>query len=749
MFGLLALCPASVVMAVDLSVASIEITQGLQTATGGLPLIARNATMVRVKIALVGPAQPGVDALLRIYSNGIEIPESPVYSSNGPITAPVVPLSNNIDDTINFLCLPPEGADIDFVVTVNAFNTVVESDYTNNTLSVLDKAFLCRRMAEIAYVPVNYTPGGGLPNAAMIEPGSGDTFLRAIYKTGDWNYHRSPLPTYTHTQDIIVSNILLLNMMNDIRQNQIPAAGFTRPDFVFGWLPGNPFTGNGQAISTPGGAAFGNTDPLRFQRTFAHEIGHCWGQPHNQVSISVVGFDIERQLRDPLGIAAVMPATKRDVMVAGLNTPDAWVASITYLDAIDDARSACAAFDGGGGGGGDGNGDGGGGPANDSGGVLRIAGTHDHVLHQVRLEPTMEQDGVDVTEDNARGNVLVESFAADGVRLHAVRVDTLGCRESCGQAGHLHRETSLFVNLPRVVGGRETARVLVRDVGDGRDGRKMRDGHAVKSLAQLVRSAHAPEITNFAVTPAHPGDISSTTLVGRMRVDWSARDADGDPVVADLLYSPDGANAWFPVVLGVQIGANPGAGTDTFEFESAQLPASRGAHGQFAMRASDGMNNTRRRSGSFAFGQSAPPDVHVISPNETDSVPDGATVILHGSAWDIDDQLLPEASVTWTSSRDGAIGTGRLLARRNLSVGTHIITVRGTDSGGLWAERSVTITVTPRVYNNANLDGIGVVNAFDLMIMLSTWGQGGVADIDLNGVVSSPDLAELVQRWGY
>ena len=242
-----------------------------------------------------------------------------------------------------------------------------------------------------------------------------------------------------------------------------------------------------------------------------------------------------------------------------------------------------------------------------------------------------------------------------------------------------------------------------------------------------------------------------------MRVDWSARDADGDPVVADLLYSPDGANAWFPVVLGVQLGANPGvqlganpgAGTDTFEFESAQLPASRGAHGQFAMRASDGMNNTRRRSGSFAFGQSAPPDVHVISPNETDSVPDGATVILHGSAWDIDDQLLPEASVTWTSSRDGAIGTGRLLARRNLSVGTHIITVRGTDSGGLWAERSVTITVTPRVYNNANLDGIGVVNAFDLMIMLSTWGQTGVADIDLNGVVSSSDLAELLQRWGY
>ena len=35
---------------VDLSVASIEVSQGLQTTTNSLPFVARNATSVRVKV---------------------------------------------------------------------------------------------------------------------------------------------------------------------------------------------------------------------------------------------------------------------------------------------------------------------------------------------------------------------------------------------------------------------------------------------------------------------------------------------------------------------------------------------------------------------------------------------------------------------------------------------------------------------------------------------------------------------------
>ena len=117
-------------------------------------------------------------------------------------------------------------------------------------------------------------------------------------------------------------------------------------------------------------------------------------------------------------------------------------------------------------------------------------------------------------------------------------------------------------------------------------------------------------------------------------------------------------------------------------------------------------------------------------------------------AADIDEQLIPDAQVTWTSSRDGPIGSGRLLSRRNLTSGTHVLTVRGTDSGGLFAERSVTITVQPRIYNNGNIDGEGVVGSTDIVSLLSDWGLTGLGDMDLDGVVGASDIANLLQRWG-
>ena len=86
--------------------------------------------------------------------------------------------------------------------------------------------------------------------------------------------------------------------------------------------------------------------------------------------------------------------------------------------------------------------------------------------------------------------------------------------------------------------------------------------------------------------------------------------------------------------------------------------------------------------------------------------------------------------------------------RRNLSVGTHVLTCRGVDSSGLASERSVTIQITPRVFNNANIDGDGVVTAADLVILLSEWGGTGIGDLDLDGVVGPRDVAQMLQRWG-
>ncbi|MFM7052648.1 MAG: hypothetical protein ACKOYN_11040 [Planctomycetota bacterium] len=723
-------CGAS---AVDLSVSSIEVTQGWQNSANTTALVAGNATAVRVKVSLNGQttAQPGVDALLRVYSNGVEIAGSPVYSTNGPITAPVAPNSANLNDTLNFSFVPPVSSDIDLVVVVNPFRTVAETSFANNQFTLSNRVFLCRKFMELAYVPINYTLGGGLPTASLLEPGNGDNFLRGIYKTGDWNYHRSPFGNLTWSSDVNTTATTLLNTLNDIRQNQIPAAGFTRPEFIYGWLPGNPYSGNGVAIGIPGAAAFGNTQQSKYQRTFAHEVGHLWGLVHNTTTIGAVGFDVEHHLKDPLNIAQVMPTARNDIMVAGLDTVQAWVNQASYLDAINDARSACAGLDG--------ESDTGGG-ANDAArtdrGVpaLRLSGTHDHVLRRVGLQPSFELASGVVSDDNPAGNVEVAAYAADGALLHRVRVDTRSCRESCAGDGHLHRATSLYAVLPLEPQGRRIARVAVREAGTGRP------------LAAVVRSASSPVVASATVeTVADDGSTAPLPLGGAIggmaNIRWSATDADGDAMTANLLYSPDGGNAWIPVGLSDAGGM--------FALDARDLPGSGAGLGRLRLRVSDGFNTTDHEfGGAMSFMGASVPFVHLISPNNATAFPQGAAVILHGSAWDLDDQLLPEASVTWTSSRDGPIGTGRLRTIRSLSVGTHVITVRGTDSDGMFDERSVTITVTARAFHRGDIDLDGRVGAADLSMLLAAWGgTTGLADIDANGLVEAADLSILLALW--
>jgi hypothetical protein len=260
----------------------------------------------------------------------------------------------------------------------------------------------------------------------------------------------------------------------------------------------------------------------------------------------------------------------------------------------------------------------------------------------------------------------------------------------------------------------------------------------------MLRSANTPVLTDVDVGPAQPGPIAFDPAIdhleGRVRISWNAIDADGDALVADLLYSPNGGDAWLPVAVGVR--------ESSFDFDASDLPASQGRDARFRVRVSDGLGTAEALAGAtYSFGNSAPPDVHFIAPNTATSVPQGATVLLHASAWDVDDQLLGDAAITWTSSRDGALGAGRFLPKRNLSVGAHTITLRGTDSGGLFTEKTITITVTARNYNNGDFDGDGAVGASDLTIMLSAWGGNGIADMNLDGVVGSEDLADLLARW--
>lgn len=738
--SILALAPTLLVasaFAVDLTVSSVEVNQAINS--GSMTLVAKNATVVRVKVGVTGSAVavPNVDAELRVYSNGLEIPESPFFSSNGPITAPLSPNLANENDTLNFHCVPPQSGDVDFVVIVNPLHAVTESNYTNNSGQLLNKSFVCRKMVELAYVSVNYVPGGGEAPLWMIEPGVGDAFLRGIYKTGDWNYHRSPLGALTWTSNINSSNNTLLSSLNDIRNITIPAAGYPKPEFIFGWLPGNPYSGNGQAIGIPGAAAFGNSEQSRFQRTFAHEVGHLWGQQHNSLTIATIGFDVVNGLKDPLDLASVMPTSKKDVMFAGLLTNEAWVAAVTFNDCINDARSACASA------GGEGEGDGGASDApapvvvNGEVQCIRIAGEYHRQRGTITLQPSLRLDSALPTANDPQGDAEIRAYSPAGRLLTKLRTRTDTLLENCAGTGQLDR-TPLYVVLPESIAGQWIARIEIRDVKSG------------ALLARQLRSPNAPVASIMAIAPAGtidaggplPDDGPGEALDGEVEIAWAASDADGDRMEATLLYSPDGGTAWYPVVVSQRVDTGMDERT---KFSTANLPQSVGPNGRFKLRVSDGLNQSDVEfPQGMMLGIGSPPDVHIISPNTDITVPQHSSVVFQASGWDMEDRLLPESSIEWTSDLDGPVGTGRLFTNGNLSVGIHNLTLKGTDSSGLSTIKTMKVTIASRVVRTPDLNADGVVNAADLSILLGEWGNDSFADLDLNGSVDAGDLAILL-----
>jgi len=85
------------------------------------------------------------------------------------------------------------------------------------------------------------------------------------------------------------------------------------------------------------------------------------------------------------------------------------------------------------------------------------------------------------------------------------------------------------------------------------------------------------------------------------------------------------------------------------------------------------------------------PSMAITSPADGSTFDSGATVSFAGSASDAEDGNL-SGSIVWTSSLDGALGTGASLSAA-LSDGTHTITASVTDSGGLTDTDTITVTV--------------------------------------------------------
>lgn len=86
------------------------------------------------------------------------------------------------------------------------------------------------------------------------------------------------------------------------------------------------------------------------------------------------------------------------------------------------------------------------------------------------------------------------------------------------------------------------------------------------------------------------------------------------------------------------------------------------------------------------------PSVSIATPANNASFTQGDSVSFAASASDNEDGNL-SGSITWTSSRDGVIGTGASFSTTSLSVGSHTVTASVTDSGSLSGSDTVSVTI--------------------------------------------------------
>ncbi len=90
----------------------------------------------------------------------------------------------------------------------------------------------------------------------------------------------------------------------------------------------------------------------------------------------------------------------------------------------------------------------------------------------------------------------------------------------------------------------------------------------------------------------------------------------------------------------------------------------------------------------------SPPVVTITAPTTGTTLFAGTTVTFTGTALDATDGTLT-GGLLWTSDADGLIGTGGTFTRKNLSVGTHVITAAATDSGNLIGIGQISVIVRP------------------------------------------------------
>lgn len=171
-------------------------------------------------------------------------------------------------------------------------------------------------------------------------------------------------------------------------------------------------------------------------------------------------------------------------------------------------------------------------------------------------------------------------------------------------------------------------------------------------------------------------------MAGPLTVQWTASDADGDPLYYLVQYSADGGLNWETLVT-----MHP---TTTFTLDDASGPAG-SARARVRVIASDGVNTGMDASDADFTVADKAPQPHIDAPQTGAALPAGDVYLIGGAA-DPEDGNLTGASLSWKLGEQ-VMGAGQELLLTGLTPGVYTVELIATDSQQHQASASVTFRV--------------------------------------------------------
>ena len=294
---------------------------------------------------------------------------------------------------------------------------------------------------------------------------------------------------------------------------------------------------------------------------------------------------------------------------------------------------------------------------------LIVSGVYDGIAKTVALNPLFVIPDVPEVEPRTPGAFAIVLRDAADKELARYPFTAIPMDDGAPPVGEPPEESDLRLIEEAVPYVEGTTRVDIELYG--------------KVLASVTAGLGAPTVT---VQSPNGGETVDSDPVA---VSWKATDPDGAPMSYMVQYSRDNGASWEILAQNLT--------EKSVLLDSENVGST--TEGLFRVWASDGIHTASDRSNGTFTVPNHSPAVQIIEPASDITVAISQTVGLVGDAFDPDTGTMEDEQLTWSSNRDGSLGTGPLASIATLSVGKHVITLTGDDGEGGVDTDTVRVTV--------------------------------------------------------